>query len=384
MRLLVFSITFRPFIGGAEIALENIFHRTKSVDPVVITARLTRSLPEKEKQGRIMVYRVGKGRKLDKYLYVFYAVALAKQLHKEKPFVLQQAMMANYAGIAALFFKVSFPSVPYLLTLQSGDSSFFIWVRTFWFYPLYKKVYTKADRVQAISSFLMTRAKKYGYQGKETIIPNGASYEFFSRQKSTEEIAALKIELGIEPTEKVIITTSRLVYKNAVDQLILGFFNWRLTAKLSAKLLIVGSGKEEWKLRTLVKKMDMEKDVIFVGEKPYASLPLYLQMSDVFVRASRSEGMGNSFIEALAAGIPIVGTREGGIADFLQHKETGMVVDKDNPYAISRSIHELITNTELSETVVQQGRTLVQEKYDWDIIARQMEILYTELAKRCG
>lgn len=382
MRLLVFSITFRPFIGGAEIALEEIFKRLPNVSPTIITARLDASLPKKEVYDTLTIYRVGAGSKLDKYLYIPRALKLSLLLHAEQPFSLIQAMMANYAGITAMLFKLRFPQVPYLLSMQSGDSSFFIWIRTFWFYPIYRKVFTKADRVQAISNFLMHRARRHGYRGKGVVIPNGVDYELFSHRKSDEEKAALRIELGIQPEEKVVITTSRLVYKNAVDQLILGFNNWRSSARIPAKLIIVGEGKDEKKLKRLVAKLDIENEVLFLGHKPYTSLPLYLQIADVFVRASRSEGMGNSFIEALAAGVPIVGTLEGGIADFLEHEKTGMAVDKDNPYAIARSINELIQNKKLAQQTVIEGNEVVKERYTWTYVAESMQNLYSELLKK--
>lgn len=382
MRLLVFSITFRPFIGGAEIALEEILKRVNGVHATVITAKLDPALPRKEIIEGVVILRVGKGTKLDKYLYIFRAYTLAKNLHKNEPFDAVQALMANYAGIAALFFKQKFQNIPYLLTLQSGDSSFFIWIRTIWFYPLYKRVYTKANYIQAISEHLMYRGRRYGYKGKGSVVPNGVDVEHFSKHKSTEEIAALRIELGIQPEEKVIITTGRNVYKNAVDQLILGFHEWVLKTKTPGKLLIVGVGKNDESLRKLTKSLDIEAQVIFVGEKPHSALPLYLQASDIFIRPSRSEGMGNSFIEALAAGVPIIGTDEGGIIDFLVHKETGLLVDKDNPLSIARAIHTLFTDEALYKKIMVNGRTMVSQKYDWDFIANEMQDIYTNLTKR--
>lgn len=381
MRVLVFSITFRPFIGGAEIALEEIFKRIKGVEPIVITARLDKALPKKEMQNGILVHRVGNGTKLDKYTYVFNAYKLACKIHTEKHVALVQAMMANYAGIVAFRFKKKFPDVPYMLTLQSGDSSFFIWVRTFWFYPLYKKVYTKADYIQSISEYLMTRARNYGYKGKGEIVSNGVDVGFFAHPKSKEEIAAVRMELGIGKEEKVIITTSRLVYKNGIDQLILGFNEWITKSKIPSKLLIIGEGKQEKYLRKIVRKLGIEKKVLFIGQKPYTSLPLYLQASDVFVRPSRSEGMGNSFIEALAAGIPIVGTKVGGIVDFLKHEETGMLIDRDNPYAIARAIHALVQNKQLTDSIVSNGSKMVHERYEWDMIADKMEKILKSLSK---
>ena len=79
------------------------------------------------------MYRVGAGWRLDKYLYPLLAFLKAKQLHQKNNYQICQAIMAFYAGIAALLFKQKYPEVFYLLTMQSGDSEAFTRRRT-WFW----------------------------------------------------------------------------------------------------------------------------------------------------------------------------------------------------------------------------------------------------------
>jgi glycosyltransferase involved in cell wall biosynthesis len=68
-----------------------------------------------------------------------------------------------------------------------------------------------------------------------------------------------------------------------------------------------------------------EKEFCFHGQKDKKEMIELLHKADVFIRPSRSEGLGNSFLEAMAAGLPIIGTEVGGIPDFLfdpkTHKE---------------------------------------------------------------
>lgn len=380
MRLLIFSITFRPFIGGAEVACEEILKRLPHVHTTIITARLKRELSSKELKDNIQIIRVGWGRRIDKYFFPILAFRLALKLHNKHQFELTQAIMANYAGIAALFFKWKFSRVPYLLTLQSGDPPFFIWIRTWWFYPLYKKVYTKADFIQSISTYLIDRAKRYGYKGHFKVIPNGVDYSLFSKEHSKEEKLSLRQTLQIGDNEVVVITTSRLVYKNAIDQLILGFHEWQKKTKIDAKLLVVGTGKLEKKLKKLANTLNIKDLVIFTGHIDHEELPKYLHISHIFIRPSRSEGMGNSFIEAMAAGVPVIGTEVGGIPDFLVHEKTGLVCGKDNPYSIARTIHELLENQTLKDTIIENGRKLAKEKYDWQDISRALLKIYNRLS----
>jgi glycosyltransferase involved in cell wall biosynthesis len=108
-------------------------------------------------------------------------------------------------------------------------------------------------------------------------------------------------------------------------------------------------------------------------------MPLVLQACDIFIRPSRSEGMGNSFVEAMAAGLPVIATQEGGISDFLfdakknpDKSTTGWAVDRDSPEQIADAVKDIIANPEKVARVVATAKKMAFEKYDWDIIARDM------------
>jgi glycosyltransferase involved in cell wall biosynthesis len=109
-------------------------------------------------------------------------------------------------------------------------------------------------------------------------------------------------------------------------------------------------------------------------------MPKYLKACDIFIRPSRSEGMGNSFIEAMAAELPVIATQEGGIADFLFDEQrnsnkvtTGWAVDADRPEQIAAAVRDIIDRPEKVSAVTRQAKQMVLEKYDWDLIASQME-----------
>src|SRR3989338_8749152 len=227
-----------------------------------------------------MVYRLGRGR-MAKYFFSWQAVKKAQELNRQKNYQSIWAIMANQAGLAALFFKKEFPQVKYVLTLQEGDSLKRIWSRTLLIRSLYKKIYQKADAITAISNFLAKRAKKYGYQGQLSIVPNG-------------------VDLSI--------------YKNGIDILI------KAVKDLPVKVLIIGSGKLETRLNSLAQELGVRNKILFLGYIGQNNLSQYLQLTDVFVRTSRSEGLGSAFLEAMAAGVPVIGTCVGGIPYFLKNR----------------------------------------------------------------
>lgn len=380
MRILIFSITYFPFVGGAEVAVHEITNRLneKKFEFDLITAKLDKDLPSFEKIGNVNVYRIGHGWILDKYFFPFSAYSKALRLHKQNNYDIVQAIMANYAGLAALFFKLKNRKIKYLLTMQSGDSDFFIWLRTWFWYPLYRMVYTKADYIQPISHWLERRARKYGYKGNVEIIANGVDLNKFKIKGSKFEI---RKELGFAENDKLIITVSRLVKKNGVEDLIKAMVILKSSESnyQSLKLLISGTGELERRLKKLASNLGVNDNVIFLGHVGHETLPKYLWASDIFCRPSLTEGFGNVFVESMAASLPIIATPVGGIVDFLEDKKTGVACKVKNPTSIAEAIGKLLSNKELYDKIVTNGQKLVEENYGWDRITVRMENIYRKL-----
>ena len=118
---------------------------------------------------------------------------------------------------------------------------------------------------------------------------------------------------------------------------------------------------------------------MFLGLVLPDQVPKYLAISDIFVRPSISEGLGNVFLEAMAVGVPIIGTPVGGIPDFLKHEETGLFCKPNNPKSIAEAVKKILENKELQEKLIDNGKELVKRKYDWDIIAEQMNKIFRKL-----
>jgi glycosyltransferase involved in cell wall biosynthesis len=374
-RVVLFSITYHPFIGGAEIAIKEFTQRLNEYEFDLFTAKFDADLPNEERIGNINVHRVGSGRRLDKWLYPFRASRLAQKLHKEKPYQIVHAIMATYAGLAALLFKKKVPSIPYLLTLQSGDSDLFIWLRTWFWYPVYRQIYTKANHITAISNWLKERARKYGYKRDIEVVPNGVNVAQFSKEISRDKRASIRENWDAKENDFVIITTSRLVYKNGVDVLVGAMKH----LPESVRLIIVGTGKDEEKLKNQSKEYGDR--VIFLGHVDHHQLPQLLKASDVFVRASRTEGLGVSFFEAMAAELPVIATPVGGIVDFIKDKDTGMFSEVNNSNSLANSIRMIMQDNNLRQNIKNKAEELVKRRYDWNIISEQYSREYQKLIK---
>jgi len=366
MKILIFSLAYHPFIGGAEVAIKSITDRLPNVEWEMITVNLDGKQKSSEKLGNVLIHRVGNS-KLDKYRFPWLAYKKAKELQKKGGYNIIWAMMANQAGWAALKFKKKFSQIKYLLTLQEGDSELDIWWRTWFMRPLYKNIYRKADKIQAISKFLAKRAERMGYGGKIEVVPNGVKSEWLGRLDYTELIKSRN--------PRQIITTSRLEKKNGIESLI------RSMVDVDGQLIILGDGSLRNRFQGLIGDLGLNNKVNIVGQVSNSEVYQHLAESAVFVRPSLSEGLGNSFLEAMAMYVPIVGTAVGGIVDFLEDNKTGMVCQPKNPRDIAEKINYSLDekNKEEVEQIVKQARELVVRKYNWDDIAKKMENIFKGL-----
>ena len=214
-------------------------------------AEMNQHVSEKKTLDNVTIYRLGNGNKFDKYLYPVRAFLFSKKLHKKNNYNLVWAMLATWAGMAALLFKLFNPKIKYFLTLQSGDADWFLRIRTWFWFPVYHMVYTKADHIQVISHWLKKRARHYGYKKEISIVPNGVDLNKFQVQEKEKS-----------NNQKIIFTSSRLVKKNNLASLIKAIS----LLDMPVSLLIAGSGRLESKLKELVKKLNLENKVIFLGQ----------------------------------------------------------------------------------------------------------------------
>ena len=141
----------------------------------------------------------------------------------------------------------------------------------------------------------------------------------------------------------------------------------------------IGKGDEGPNLQKQAKELKVSDRVKFLGFLPYKDIPKYLSVCDIFIRPSRSEGFGNSFIEAMAAGLPVIATPVGGIPDFVDDKETGFFASPDNPQSIKVAVMTLLNDKTLRDNIVQKAQNRVLGGYSWDRIANQMGAVFDRI-----
>ncbi len=360
-RVVIFSTAYAPLIGGAEIAVQELTDRLFDFEFVLITARLKPELPREEMIGRVKVIRVGNGGRFDKLLLWWTGWKVAEA---EGEFAAVWGIMASYGGLAALRYKKKNPQVPFLLTLQEGDSFGHIYARAWFIWPWFKQIFTRANQVQAISNYLANWALTMGVKAPIKVVPNGVKIQAVLKAKSVSEV-------------KRVITVSRLVEKNGIEYLI------RAMSEMEKKVVlkILGTGKLENKLKKLISHLNLKDNVVLKGSVSYQEVYEYLNQADVFVRPSLTEGLGNSFLEAMAVGVPIIGTRVGGIPDFLEDGVTGWFSETKNPHDLAEKIKYVLDekNKVSVAQVVKNAQELVVKKYSWEVVTEQMKQILNTL-----
>ena len=370
-RILIFSVAYHPFVGGAEVAVKEITDRISDTEIQfdMITLNLDGNQRPQESIGNVKVYRIGGPGRMQKLLFPFTASRLAVKLHKENPYTVTWSIMASFSGFAALLFKFKYKKVPFILTLQEGDPIPYIERRVLPVYFWFQQIFIRADFIQTISHYLAGWAKSKGTKAPIVVIPNGVDTSVFTKQQDQADIDVLKVQLKKKEGDKFLITTSRLVKKNGVGDVIAAL----PLLPENIKFIILGIGELEDKLKRQVKVLHLDARVQFLGHVEYKNIPQYLAVSDIFIRPSLSEGMGNSFIEAMAARIPVIATPVGGIPDFLLERQTGVFCIPHNPASIAEAVTLLLDNHDLHDHMVKTAYDRVIKNYDWSLIAERMK-----------
>jgi len=392
-KILIFDLNYYPdHVGGAEVAVKEITDRISPDDYEfhMVCLGYDSKLPKESVEGNVHVHRIGFTRPnvaledlrkfplhFNKHLYLFLSPLKGMWLHRKLKFDATWAMMAHPSGVPQAIFGLFYPNVPRILTLQEGDppEQMERLYRPIW--PLFKRAFTKASAVQVISHFLELWARRMGYQGDMIFIPNGASTESAAANTDEDVLAGLRSSVGKVEGDVLLISVSRLVHKNAVDDVIRAL----ALLPINIKLLVVGGGSDEETLRALAEKERVSGRVIFTGHVDRTMTARYRQISDIFIRPSRSEGFGNSFASSMALRLPIIATQEGGIADFLfdakrnpDKAPTGFAVDKDSPEQIAKQVEYILTHEDEVKEVTENAYNLVTTTYNWDHIAQNMKV----------
>ena len=200
---------------------------------------------------------------------------------------------------------------------------------------------------------------KYKFTKNIHIIQTGIeTSKFYKENFNQKDINSLKKKLGIKKKDFVVMTVSRLAKEKSVDRIINN--HKELVKKYSnMKLLIVGDGPDIDKLKDEAKSLGVSDSVIFTGKVPLNDIPIYYQLGNVFVTASKSETQGLTVVEAISSSLPVVAVKDDSFVNSVIEDFNGFVFTDDEKYI--NSISKLYEDKDLYNRLSNQSRLLSED-----------------------
>lgn len=227
------------------------------------------------------------------------------------------------------------------------------------------ETYPKVDKLITVSKALANNIEeKFGV--KATVIPNMVdteSFNYISRKNENDEY--------------VFVSTGGLIPRKSMDMLV-DSFNIAFKDQKKVKLYIFGEGAERSKLEQMIAEYKLTEQIFLMGLRDRKEIAKRMHESDCFVLASKLETFGVAYIEALAAGLPVIATNCGGPEEFV-HKDNGILIDVDDAQRLTDAMLKMYNESDIfnREKISKE----MVDKFSPEIISKQLTEIYRNVLK---
>lgn len=225
------------------------------------------------------------------------------------------------------------------------------------------------SEVLAPSEELAAATRRLNIDSPVQYIPNGVDVSRFQPGAS-----ALRESLNISPDEIVVLLARRLVEKNGVCVFAEAVARF---VRPGVRVLFAGDGDERSKVEQILKTSNCFDSAIFLGNVPNSQMPDIYRAADISVLPSFLEATSITGLESMATGLPLVGTRVGGIPALIDHERTGLLVERGSPVELAGAIRRLIANAGLRASFGEAARLRAAAEFSWDSIASRTADCYS-------
>ena len=233
-------------------------------------------------------------------------------------------------------------------------------------------VYNAVDGVSVLTPRLEEYVKSYGVpSGRIQVLPAGVDLETFSPGPGKEDCLA---RWGIRPGDPVILFMGTIYRFSGLDRVIRDLPQL-LISYPNARLLVVGHGEDQTRLRKLALAKGVANNVIFTGLQPYEMLPDIIRGSDVCINPFELNDVTRDILptklfQYLACGKPLVATELPGTLPFLEGETHGVVYSSQEGFV--EQVGDLLGRPDRRLSLGRNARAAMEEKYEWRGIAHQM------------
>ncbi|WP_077621011.1 N-acetyl-alpha-D-glucosaminyl L-malate synthase BshA [Bacillus sinesaloumensis] len=227
----------------------------------------------------------------------------------------------------------------------------------------------QSDAVTAVSQSLVSQTYDLIEPKKEIkTIYNFVDEKIYYKR----DVRDLRLQYGIEMDEKVVIHVSNFRKVKRVTDVVLAFE--LIQKKVKSKLLLVGDGPELTTVCKLIKELGIEDRVLLLGKQE--NLAELYSISDLSLLLSEKESFGLVLIEAMACGVPTIGTNIGGIPEVIDEGRDGFICELGDIPDIANKAIKLLSDSTLHKTMSKQAIQSVQLKFNSERIVNDYEDLY--------
>jgi glycosyltransferase involved in cell wall biosynthesis len=362
---------FPPIGGGAANAhlcllMQYAYNNSLKID--VLTSAPKSGLVKENFSDNITIYKVGihkkqlhYWRKTEVLEWLLKAGFLYKKLLRQNDYDFAHAFSGFPTGW--LSYR-SNHKLPYIISLRGSDvpgEHARLKLDYKILAPAFRAIWKNASILVANSQGLKKRALKFMPSAKIDVIPNGIDIEGFSPAQIACESQTIRLltvgRLSVTKRVEILIDTIDILNKQG--------------CQISFK--IVGGGQLLQKLKQIVTEKNLDNIIELTGRIDAEDMPQVYRQNDIFISASKLEGMSNAMLEAMASGLPIIATSCEGVEELIA--ENGLVIENENAQEIAKAIKKLIDDPQLRNQMSNAARKQA-ENFTWGQIAEQYLKIY--------
>lgn len=257
------------------------------------------------------------------------------------------------------------------LSLRESLANLFMWRLS----KIEAEAARNANLVVTVSHYSKNRIVKL-YDVDETkirVVPNGVDPEKFN-PNGTGDDARSKFGLG---KRQIVLFVGRLIPRKGLNYLIEAA-RTVVKEKEDTVFVIVGNGPLRNHLAATVKRLNLHRSFLFLGDVDDKLLAVLYSNADVFILPSIQEGQGIALLEAQASAKPVVAFNVSGVKEAVADGESGMLIERGRSVELGEAVLKLLSDAPLRERMGIAGRSFVLRNFTWGICAEKMLAVYNE------
>jgi glycosyltransferase involved in cell wall biosynthesis len=384
-RILLLNYEYPPLGGGAGYASEALVERLVdggiAVDVVTASTGGEHTVRVEEPRAGLSMYWVRTRRKGIHQVglngasgYLLHAAPVVRRLARAHRYDAAHFFFSLPTGALLPFVKLG--PTPVIVSLRGSDVPGYDMSKPALqrahraLRPLTRWIWRRADRVVTVCAALGDLVRRTDPRLDYEVIRNGVDLDLFDVPRAPRP----------HPLEPVrCLAVARLIQRKGIQPLLQA---WALLERGRFRLEIAGDGPLSGYYQRLAEELGIASEVDFLGPLARDSLAERYRAADLFTLVPFDEAFGNVYAEALAAGLPIVGSDVGGIPELVDDGANGLLVPAGDPAATAAAIRRLADDPALRRKMSAANRARAEATLSWDHMAQQYVELYRRLAAR--